>query len=82
MVHIISSCCLDSYLTGTSEPYYSYPLPQALPLHESADGDYIDPSAVSPLYHNLTPEAASTEMGGRRSTRASTPPQWTTKAST
>ena len=37
-------------------------MPQAFPLHESTDGDYIDPSAASPLYHNLTPEAASTEM--------------------
>jgi len=49
-------------LAGTIEPYYSYPSPQP-PLHESADGDYINPSATFPLYHNLTPEAASTEMG-------------------
>ena len=46
-------------LTGTSEPYYSYPLPQALPLHENTDGDCIDPSAASPFF---TPEATNTEM--------------------
>ena len=38
-------------------------MPQAFPIHESTDGDYIDPSAASPLYHNLTPEATNTEVG-------------------
>ena len=62
MVRVERSDNRTYFFAGTSATYYSYPSPQAL-LDESADGDYIDPSAASPLYHNFIPEAANTGIG-------------------